>query len=180
MSRRAQENLVAGVLLAGFVGIIVMSLDYSPRSRLVPLPMAILGVLLVTIQLIWQNVRSIDELQVDALEFLTGNARTKGLEPTEVQSAVEPKGRTSSATKNLIAFGMVALLLAAFLLLGPVPAIFIFTAGYLILTGQSSWARALVYAAVFAIIIVVVFGYILKIPLDRSILLPGIGQHIGL
>jgi hypothetical protein len=28
--------------------------------------------------------------------------------------------------------------------------------------------------------VVVVFGYVLQIPLDRSILLPGIGHYIGL
>ena len=177
MSRRAQENLVAGVLLAGFIGIIVMSLDYSPRSRLVPLPMAILGAILVTIQLAWQNLRSVDELQVDVLEFLTGHARSK---EGGAITAPPHASRRSDTAKNFIAFGMVLILLAAFLLLGPIPAVFLFTAGYLILAGHSSWPRGLAYAAVFTAIIVVVFGYILKIPLDRSVLLPGIGQYIGL
>ena len=176
MSRRAQENLIAGILLAGFIGVIVLSLDYSPRSRLVPLPMAVLGALLVTIQLVWQNLRSVDELQVDVLEFLTGHARTERSEAAGGDNG----SKTTQAMKNVIAFAMVAALLAAFLLLGPIPAIFLFTAGYLILTGYSSWPRGLVYGAIFTAIIVVVFGYILKIPLDRSILLPGIGQYVGL
>lgn len=176
MSRRAQENLIAGILLAGFIGVIVLSLDYSPRSRLVPLPMAVLGALLVTIQLVWQNLRSVDELQVDVLEFLTGHARTERSEAAGGDNG----SKTTQAMKNVIAFAMVAALLAAFLLLGPIPAIFLFTAGYLILTGYSSWPRGLAYGAIFTAIIVVVFGYILKIPLDRSILLPGIGQYVGL
>jgi hypothetical protein len=181
MSRRAQENLVAGILLAGFIGIIVLSLDYSPRSRLVPLPMAILGAILVTIQLVWQNLRSVDELQVDVLEFLTGHSRagSPAAASDQTPAAREEAGRTG-ATKNLVAFAMVAVLLAAFLLLGPIPAIFLFTAGYLILSKYSSWPKGLAYGAVFTAIIVVVFGYILKIPLDRSILLPRIGQYIGL
>lgn len=181
MSRRAQENLVAAILLFGFVGVIVMSLDYSPRSRLVPLPMAILGALLVTFQLAWQNLRSIDELQVDVLEFLTGHSRTEGSAAAAVETPAERAVRKKTeSTKNLVAFVMVAVLLAAFVLLGPIPAIFGFTAGYLILTKYSSWPRGLAYAAIFTAVIVVVFGHILKIPLDRSILLPGIGQYVGL
>jgi len=178
MSRRAQENLVAGIILAGFIGVIVMSLDYSPRSRLVPLPMAVLGAILVTVQLVWQNLRSVDELQVDVLEFLTGHGRAKG--PVGEQAATAAGARPSGAMKNFIAFAMVVALLAAFLLLGPIPAIFLFTAGYLILTGYSSWPRGLAYGTLFTAIIVAVFGYILKIPLDRSILLPPIGQYVGL
>jgi hypothetical protein len=179
MSRRAQENLVAAVLLAGFLGIIVMSLDYSPRSRLVPLPMAVLGAILVAVQLVWQNTRSVEELEVDVLEFLTGHSRTEAPGP---QAGPNGAGaaRKPGAGKSSIAFGMVALLLAGFLLLGPMPSVFLFTAGYLILTGYSSWTRGLAYAALFTVIIVVVFGHILKIPLDRSILLPGIGQYVGL
>jgi hypothetical protein len=181
MSRRAQENLICGVLFAGFIMIIVLSLDYSPRSRLVPLPMAILGAILVTIQFAWQNVRSPDDLKVDVLEFLTGQSRTESASATGDQPSLptsEP--RAPGPFRNAVAFAMVALLLAAFLLLGPVPAVFLFTAGYLILSGHSSWPRGLAYGAVFTVIIVVVFGYILKIPLDRSILLPGIGQYVGL
>ena len=179
MSRRAQENLVAGVLLAAFLGIIVLSLGYSPRSRLVPLPMAVLGAILVTVQLIWQNVRSVDELQVDALEFLTGHARTE-TSPEQQAGPGSKDARRAGSWKNLVAFGMVAALLAGFMLLGPIPATFLFTSGYLILTKYSSWPRGLAYGAVFAAVILVVFGHILKIPLDRSILLPGIGQYVGL
>lgn len=179
MSRRAQENLVAGVILAGFLGIIVLSLGYSPRSRLVPLPMAVLGAILVTVQLVWQNVRSVDELQVDVLEFLTGQSRTET--SADQKAGLGSKdARTAGSWKNFVAFGMVAVLLAGFLLLGPIPAIYLFTSGYLILTKYSSWLKGLAYAAVFTAIIVVVFGHILKIPLDRSILLPGIGQYVGL
>jgi hypothetical protein len=173
MGRRAQENLIALCLLAFFIGIIVLSMDYSPRARFVPLPMAVLGALLVLVQIAWQNTRSIDELQVDVLEMLTGHARSK-----------EEKGNRTpdphSAFKHAVAFGMVALLLAGFVLLGPIPSIFLFTAGYLILTGYFPWPKGLVYAAVLTVIVVVVFGYILKIPLDRSVLLPGITHYIGL
>ena len=37
MSRRTQENLIALAFLAVFIGVIVMSLDYGPRARMIPL-----------------------------------------------------------------------------------------------------------------------------------------------
>jgi hypothetical protein len=166
MSRRAQENLIGGVVLAFFLGVIVLSLDYSPRSRLVPFPIAILGAILVVVQLVWQNIRSPDDLKVDVLEFLTGQNR-----PADASSKAVDRPPPSTF-KQVVAFAMVGLLLAAFLLLGPLPAIFLFTAGYLILSGHSSWPKGLAYGLVFTIIIAVVFGRILQIPLDRSILLP--------
>jgi len=171
VSRRAQENLIAGVLLAGFSMVIVLSLDYSPRSRLVPLPMAILGAFLVTVQLVWQNVRSPDDLKVDVLEFLTGQSRAEGAAGAQVSAPVDT-AKQPTAGRNIVAFAMVAILLAGFMLLGPIPAIFLFTAGYLILSGHSSWPKGLAYGLIFTIIIAVVFGRILQIPLDRSILLP--------
>jgi hypothetical protein len=177
MTRRAQENIIAGCLLAGFLAIIILSFDYSPRARFVPLPVAILGVILVTIQLVWQNVRSPDELHIDILEVLTGQSRGKDGDGASTSTA---PSRGGGLAKQLIAFGMVVVLLIGFLLLGPIPTIFLFTAGYLGLTGYFPWPNSLVYAAVLTVIVVVVFGYVLDIPLDRSILLPGIGQYIGL
>jgi len=182
MSRRVQENLISGILLAGFIGIIVMSLDYSPRARMIPLPLAIFGLILVVIQLIWQNLRSVDELQVDVLELLTGQSRSKPAE-TGADGATGERARVAqddSARKQMVAFGMVAALLAIFLLLGPLPAIFLFTAGYLIVAARFAWPRALAYAVGLTIVVTIVFGHVLKIPLDRSILLPEIGPYIGL
>ena len=75
MSRRAQENILAIMLMAFFVGVLVISLDYSPRARLVPIPISVLGILLLGAQLVWQNLRSPDELHVDMLEFLTKRTR---------------------------------------------------------------------------------------------------------
>ena len=176
MSRRAQENIVAGFLMAGFLAIIILSFDYSPRARFVPLPVAFFGLILVAAQLVWQNVRSPDELHIDILEVLTGQSRDKAGDGA-------PSGASRSRTglaRQLTAFGMVAVLLVGFLLLGPMPTIFLFTAGYLGLTRYFPWPKALVYAAVLTVLVVVVFGHILQIPLDRSILLPGIGQYIGL
>ncbi len=176
MSRRAQENVVAAVLLLGFLAVIVMSLGYSPRARFVPLPVAVFGVILVAVQLVWQNLRSADELNVDVLELLTGQAK----EPAaKRQDGGEQEG-WGGVLREVSAYGAVILLLASFLLLGPIPSIFLFTAGFLGLTQYFSWPKSLVYAAILTVTIVVVFGHVLQIPLDRSILLPGIGRYFGL
>ena len=52
MSRRTQENIMAGAILCVFIGVIVMSLDYGPRARMIPLPLATFGVILIVIQLV--------------------------------------------------------------------------------------------------------------------------------
>ena len=116
MSRRAQENIVAGFVLAFFVAIIVLSLDYSPRARFVPMPVAVLGAMLVTIQLVWQNLRSPDELHVDVLELLTGRARNADKDG----DGTTPGARDTAAgtRKQLIAFGMVSLVVATAFVIG--------------------------------------------------------------
>ena len=77
MSRRTQENIIAGTILCLFIGVIVMSLGYGPRARMIPLPLATFGIILIVIQIIWQNVRSTDELQMDMLQMLTRRAETE-------------------------------------------------------------------------------------------------------
>jgi hypothetical protein len=63
MTRRAQENIVAGLLLCIFAGYIIMCLGFGPNARLVPLPMAIFGFVLVAVQIIRQNLGSTDTAQ---------------------------------------------------------------------------------------------------------------------
>lgn len=184
MSRRLQENIVVLILLGVFIAVIVASMDYSFRARMVPLPMAILGCTLAVIQLVWQNLRPVDELQVDMFEFITG--RSPDEEPAAVQAAIEPDLPASESApertvkREFMAAGVVVLLLAMFLLIGAVPTTFLFTAGYLLLTGKHGLARSVLYAAILTTILTVVFGHILQVQLDRSILLPSIAPFIGL
>ena len=184
MSRRLQENLIVLLLLGVFIAVIVASMDYSFRARMVPLPMAVLGCALAVIQLVWQNLRPVDELQVDMFEFITGRSAEE--EPAAVQAIIEPEFTPSSdapkrtAMREFMAAGVVLLLLAMFFLIGAVPTTFLFTAGYLVLTGKHSVARSTLYAAILTIILTVVFGHILQVQLDRSLLLPSIAPYIGL
>ncbi len=70
MSRRAQENLVGVIVLAVFVAMLYLTFGYSSRARLVPLPVCILGIILAVAQLLWQNLRSADELRVNFLDVV--------------------------------------------------------------------------------------------------------------
>ena len=70
MSRRAQENLVGVIVLAVFVVMLYLTFGYSSRARLVPLPVCILGIILAVAQLLWQNLRSADELRVSFLDVV--------------------------------------------------------------------------------------------------------------
>ena len=87
VSRRAQENLFAVMLLGVFAGVIVLCQDFGPRARMIPLPLAIFGVILTTIQIVWQNLRAADELRMNMISVPARDA-TMGLP----DAAAETKG----------------------------------------------------------------------------------------
>jgi hypothetical protein len=181
MSRRVQENLVVAVLLLLFTGVLIMSFDYGPRARLVPVPIAIIGILLTVAQLVWQNLRGADELHVDVLELVAGrdgSARRKAAQSDAQNGAGRAAGQHSLGAQAK-AFAIVAALLALFLMLGPVPAIFLFSAGYFILSGESPWFRGLVYAFVCTALLYLIFGYVLQVQLNRGLAAPLIGQYLN-
>jgi hypothetical protein len=177
MSRRMQENVVAGVLLAVFVVLLVLTLGYSSRARLVPLPVAILGVVLAVAQLLWQNLRSIDELRVNFLDLVGSAGAVAGTakRPPGAPDIAETPDQTGAARGRksggeLSAFAIVALLLALVLVVGPLPAVFLFTAGYLRLTKHCSLGRALLYALACVGVLYGLFGFTLGVQLNRGLL----------
>jgi Tripartite tricarboxylate transporter TctB family len=175
MSRRVQENLVAAILLLLFAGVLIASFDYGPRARLVPVPIAIIGILLTAAQLVWQNLRGADELHVDVLELVAGrdgSSRRKAAQSEAGGSAAHSLGAQAKA------FAIVGALLALFLVLGPVPAIFVFSAGYFILSGETSWPRGLLHAFACTGLLYLIFGYILQVQLNRGLAAPLIGQYL--
>jgi len=176
MTRRAQENLVVAVLLLLFVGVLIMSFDYGPRARLVPVPIAIIGILLTVAQLAWQNLRGADDLHVDVLDLVAGRDGSRRRQAAQSETG-QAAGQHSLGAQAK-AFAVVAALLALFLVLGPVPAIFLFSAGYFILSGESSWLRGLVYALVCTGLLYLIFGYVLQVQLNRGLAAPLIGQYL--
>ena len=176
MSRRTQENILAVLLMAFFVGVLVLSLGYSPRARLVPGPISVLGILLLGAQLVWQNLRSPDELHVDMLEFLTRRggapARDGGSEGDKTAQRAEAAAQPSLFGKEVFAFAKVTGFVAMFLALGPFPSVFIFTFAYFSLTRHYHWAKAIIVTTVFVAITYGLFVEVLDIQLYHGLLEP--------
>lgn len=168
MKRRAQENIVAVILLLVFIGIVIAAMDFGPRARMIPLPLAIFGIILTLVQLAWQNLRSTEELQMDMI------AVSKPAVASDTESAPAQPAREKSAAwqREAVAYGIVAVLLALVLLAGPIPAIFIFTAGYFLLSRHYSWKAGLIYTALFTASIYVLFGVALGVQPYHGLLAP--------
>lgn len=175
MSRHAQENIVIVLVIGFFAAVLLTSLGFGPRARLVPIPIAALGIILGIVQLIWQNLQSADELHIDLLEFLKKNNEGSDLrESVEDQEAAETKAVASKDSDGRIvrALGMVVGFVGLILLIGPMPSIFIFTAAYFILSKHYTWPRSLVYAAMFVIAVYLLFVVGLELQLYHGIIQP--------
>ncbi len=172
IGRRAQENLIVLLIIAVLIGVIVISFDYGPRARMVPIPVAAFGLILALIQLVWQNVRSEDELHVDLLEVLT---KRKGAPvPAEEKPAepAPPEDKRGRWKREVTAYFIVLLFLGLVWALGPMPSVFVFTLGYFLVSRQYSFPRALAYTAIFTAGVYAVFVYALEIQLYHGYLEP--------
>lgn len=183
MNRRTQENILAVVILCFFIGVLVLSLDYGPRARLVPIPISVLGMILIVAQLIWQNLRPAEELNVDILEFLTKRGRDAeagddaGQDPAAPAAAAKAQENSPSFGREVFAFGKVTAFVGLILLLGPIPAAFIFTFAYFSLSRHFHWAKALMYSTLFAVIVYALFVGVLEIQLYNGILEPWVSGY---
>jgi hypothetical protein len=174
IGRRAQENIVVVLIMLVLIGVVVVSLDYGPRARMVPIPVAVFGLVLAVVQLVWQNLLPTEELHVDLLAVLT---RQKEIPVAEADAA--GKGVQASGTgahtrwrREVVAYGMVLLFLSMVWLMGPVPSIFLFTTGYFLVSRQY-WAwRSIAYALLFTLGVYAVFVYALDIQLYHGVLEP--------
>jgi len=84
MSKRAQENIVAFLFLFFFVAMIIISFDYGPRARLVPVPIAAVSAIIMLLQIYLMNFRKDIELNVDAAEILT-RGHSSGAMPINIK-----------------------------------------------------------------------------------------------
>lgn len=193
ISRRTQENLVAAIIFILFATVLYLSYGYGPRARMVPVPIAVLGMIFLIVQVIWQNLHSGKDLRVDEFEVFTGQKlsslslpipKKRGGEAPAVADSADGKaesrkeGRRRWLDSPMAPFALVIIMLVPFFVLGPLPAVFGFTAGYLILSGQYKWLRGLIYAAVFTIVLYVMFGLVLVVDLNRGLITPFINQLI--
>lgn len=162
MSRLTQENLVAAALLALFAGVIWLCQDFGPRARMIPVPLAVFGIVLTVIQILWQNLRSTDELQMDMIAIQAPGA------------SAEPEGAGRKVTwrQEAGALGIVAALLGLIFVVGIIPAVFLFTGGYFLATRLYSWRASLIYTALLTLAVYLLFGVALQIQPYHGVLAP--------
>ena len=166
MSRHAQENLVSAVLLAVFAGVIILCQDFGARARMIPLPLAIFGIVLTLIQLAWHNLGSTRDLQMEMISVQT---------PTGVESVAAPESKAEEAPswrREAGAYGIVGALLALVFLTGIMPAVFVFTAGYFLLSGYCSWPAGLIYTAILTATVYLLFVVALEMQPYHGLLAP--------
>ncbi len=169
MSRRTQENLVLCAVLLVFIAAIVACTGYGARARVVPLPIATLGAILTVAQLILQNLPGVGDLHLDALELFTDRAPGTGA----AKPASKPGGAVADRMhwrRELTAIGFILLLTGMFMLLGPIPSIFLFSSGYMVIRRQFSWPICIIVAALFTLIVYVLFVVLLGVEVNNSIL----------
>ena len=77
--------------------------------------------------------------------------------------AAAATARATSWRAELRAFGIIALLIVLILVTGIIPAVFLFTGGYFVLTRHYSWLMGLVYTSVFTASVYVLFVFALQI-----------------
>lgn len=153
MTRKMQENLISVFLLLLFGGVLWLCQDFGPRARMIPQPLAVFGIVLTLVQLVWHNLGrdaapAMEMISVDASALpVHGEGRPRE-ERTE-----EQLGRWGEAG----AFAIVALLLAMVFITGIFPAVFLFTAAYLILSGYCPVLRGLAYSALMTVAIYLLF-----------------------
>lgn len=191
MSRFVQENLVSLVLLVIFVAYIVISFQYGPRARLVPVPVAVLSGLLVVAQMIVHNTGGEERLRVDVLDVVTrGKGQARAAEELEeAESAAEevgyeaPSGTEAdsvapeeaggeSGRSEWLAGMLVVVLLGLVLLLGPMAGIFVFTFGYFAVFSGYRWFYALLFSGALVGALYVLFVVLLETQLYYGILSP--------
>jgi hypothetical protein len=167
MSRRVQENLAAAALLALFAGVIWLCQDFGPRARMIPLPLAVFGIILTLIQILWQNLRSTDELHIDMI-----SVQGPGAAATPVAGATAKPGKRVTWRQEAGALSIVGALLGLILATGIIPAVFLFTGGYFVVTRQYSWRASLIYTAIFTAAVYLLFMVALQIQPYHGLLAP--------
>ena len=165
MSRRTQENVIAGLLVAVFTVYLLMTLSLGPNARLVPVPIALLGLGFLLIQIVNQN-RSGTEFQLDLLASLTGGvASNEEEEPTTEEAP-------ASLRRELQALGFLAAFIGLILLFGPIAAVFLFTFGFFVVTRHFAPLKAMTVAGLCTLALYLLFAVGLQLQLYHGVLAP--------
>ena len=175
MSRRAQENVLAAIVACVFVGYLLIAIGFGPNARLVPLPIAGIGLVCLLIQIVRQNrAGGLEKNAFGPLSLLIGDRapQTRGEPEARAETGAGSTPAESSTARELRAFGFVGIFVALIVALGPVPAVFLFCAGYLSISKHYPLGRAIASAAVFAIAVYLLFVVGLDLQLYHGLLEP--------
>ncbi len=151
MTQRVQEILFACAIAGVFAVYAYLSTNFGPNARMIPLPMAIVGFLLTTAQLI---------------------RLATGIERFDEAAEERPVDFAARGNREVLALGGIIGMVALILLLGPVAAIFLFTAAYLFVSGHFPLVRSLTIASLFTITLFLLFAVGLQLDLYHGILAP--------
>lgn len=176
MNRLTQENVVAVLLLIVFGGVIWLCQDFGPRARMIPLPLSIFGIVLTLIQLVWQNVRSTDELQMNMIDV----AHPGRVKEEAADEAPEPDSLTAKPAtmpREVLAYGIVAVLVGLVYAIGVIPAVFMFTGGYFVVSRQYGWLAGVIYTSLYTTVIYLLFIVALQVPPYHGLLAPLIERY---
>jgi hypothetical protein len=153
MSRNAQDNLISVMLIAVFGLVIYLCQDFGPRARLIPLPLAVFGIVLTLAQLAWHNLGRDDAPPIEMISVDTRAITANAEGQPRTERTEEQLGQWGEAGAYLI----VALLVGMIFTVGIFPTVFIFTAAYLILTHYCTVVRGLVYSAALTVSVYLLF-----------------------
>jgi hypothetical protein len=164
MSKRAEENIVAAALVLIFVAFLAVSMEYGERARMIPIPVSIASLILIGLQIFLQNFRRDFNLNVNAADIFRGSQSGLAVQDeVSTQGAQGIKVHGAEGGREAHAIAIVVLFMLLILLLGIIPAIFIYVAGYFIRNAKIFWVKALVCAGIADFCIYALFGWILKI-----------------
>ena len=168
MTRRGQENVLAAVLAALFAGYIAVALGFGPNARLVPLPIAGIGLACLLVQIMRQNrPGGLSKNRFSPLALLTGGRPTEDM---EAETGAREPGR--DAHRELEAFGFVGGFVVLIVALGPVPAVFLFGTAFLAISRHLSIWKAIMMAGVFTTALYLLFVVGLELQLYHGLLEP--------
>ncbi len=155
MSTKAQDNLACIVGLLIFGAFLVLSFQLvSSRARLVPMPIAVISMGLLLIQLYFQNFRPDVRLNVEGTDLFQIRPDVMG---TEEEAEEEARKARQNKHSELSAFVVVLVLFAMILVIGLLPAIFLFVAGYFVIYGREKPHLALLWSAIATALLYLLF-----------------------
>ena len=171
MSRRTQENVIAGLLVALFAVYLLMALSMGPNARLVPIPIALLGLGFLLIQIVNQNRSDGREFQLDLLASLTAGVSSSD-EDEDVSVESSPGDTPAAFPRELQAAGFLAAFIGLILLLGPIAAVFLFTSGYFVVTRHFAPLKAVTVAGLCTLALYLLFAVGLQLQMYHGVLAP--------